>query len=162
MTKEEDDLYADLYNEDTGGGADRSGDHPGDDAIYDEDVKAKGVPGKASAPQATTTTSAGRSSFIPAANTAPPSSTSSFIPPNASTKQSTSTSSAAPPTSRSFIPTTSSSYSTFSQSQTPAANTSRIETAPLTNYDNSGRASNSYAGDQSFKQVLPHEMPDEG
>ena len=74
MTKEEDDLYADLYSEEVGG--DKSGNPVADDSIYDEDVKPKGMLNKGTSNPSTSTA---KSSFIPAAKPSS-SSGSSFIP----------------------------------------------------------------------------------
>jgi hypothetical protein len=162
MTKEEDDLYADLYAEDTG--ADRSGNQDVDDAIYEEDVKTTGT-ALSKGGASTTSVPSSKSSFIPAAN---PSSSapSSFIPADPSRSAVSSNvgsssshsgtagnSSNAP---RSYV----SSASTTTYSSAP---TSRIETAPMTNSDAGYKSSAmQMGGDQSYKQLLPHEMPDEG
>lgn len=151
MTKEEDDLYADLYSEDVAGGGDKSGSQGGaEESIYEEEVKPKGMLNRGTPSAAT-----GRSSFIPAA--APSSSSgSSFIP--------------ADPNKSSFIPpvratptartTTAAADSTRPTSF--AAPGSRIETAPMTNADGASHSPAPYSGDSSSKQLLPHEMPDEG
>jgi hypothetical protein len=161
MTKEEDDLYADLYSEDVGG--DKSGSQGQEDSLYEEEIKPKGMLNKGASNAAPASTS--RSSFIPAAK---PSSSfgSSFIPadPGKSTSNSTST------TTNSSSNNNSNNNQISSQRSflppTPignAAPTSRIETAPMTNLDgDNNSSSNNHTGDQSYKQLLPHEMPDEG
>jgi hypothetical protein len=155
MTKEEDDLYADLYNDDLGPVGDTSA---GDDSIYGEEVKPKGISIQGSSNAAA---SSGKSSFIPAAK--PTQSTgSSFIPSDPSRASGggdgACSSSAA---GRSFIPSTNTSTT---RTATPPVNASRIETAPSTNTDTGSKSYSSYptGGDQGYKQVQPHEMPDEG
>lgn len=153
MTKEEDDLYADLYNDDLGPVGDTSGGDGVDDSIYGEDVKPKGMSIQGSANAA----SSGKSSFIPAAK--PTQSTGSSFIPNDSSRAGGGDAAGGSSAGRSFIPST----TTTTTTAIPVANTSRIETAPMTNTDTSSKVMSSYSGgDQSYKQVQPHEMPDEG
>ncbi|UZJ54160.1 hypothetical protein CBS101457_003480 [Exobasidium rhododendri] len=145
--KEEDDLYADLYSEETG--VEKSGNDDVHDSIYDEDVKPKGITVKGAS-----SASSSKSSFIPAA-TPSSSSGSSFIPADPNRQVNSSSVGIASNTSnpRSYISSTANSH---------IAPISRIETAPMTNLDGDNKAPSAYMGDQGYKQLLPHEMPDEG
>lgn len=143
---DEDDLYADLYADDSG-------------PIGDQGVD-KGYAGDSKDTLSAQSSSSGvgaappKSSFIPAAPVAQTSASngSSFIPPPARNVSKPSTSSFIPP----------SSHTSYNPIQQSVARTP-IETAPMTNSDaNRATIVSSVSASSANRPVLPHEMPDEG